>query len=206
MIGGDLVIVKEVESTQLDDLQKLESELGGELPPESIEEKPQETVELPYTVDDVVEFAGNLVVLVRFHLLNRKRKFTQEDEELFLERYRKTASVGLKLIGFDDALKHVPIKKLPPEQSFWIGIFILGALGFILPVGGEKVENINDIASQVKQPPKKQDVESKEFPPRANPEEPKVSKEDVKKSLEELKNLSIKVENGGGKSDVSDNG
>lgn len=162
---------------------------------ELIETQPQEQSEDTYTIDltseELVDLVGNLVAFLRCR--NQPESVRQQ----FVESYKRTTLVALKLIGFDSALQKMPIKALKKEYVVALGFAIMLGVAFLIPVPkvteGYKAEMNMPHTEQVRPSPE----------PTQTTEPPKT--EEVRSAVDTLKAM-VSQEAKEGEDDIHSNG
>lgn len=78
------------------------------------------------TADDVIETVAELVASFKCK--------TPKGREVFIERFKSSVRFPLTLIGFNKALRQMPIAKLPPTAVLVLGFVIMGVYAWIIKV------------------------------------------------------------------------
>lgn len=85
------------------------------------------------TTEEIVQLAAGVASWIKC------RNASPEAREEFERRYVMYTTTVLKLIGFDSALRKLPIKMLSPEYTVALGVAILIGFAIFLPVPNVQV-------------------------------------------------------------------
>lgn len=95
-----------------------------------VEEKPK--IDIQLTADAVVSLVGMTL------------KAWRKKSDAWFREYVQMNSMILGLLGFDEALRSMPLSSLPPWAVLLIGFGILGVSGILLPEPEHKGESNNE--------------------------------------------------------------
>lgn len=113
------------------------------------QQKQGETQEggIDLTTEEIVQLAAGVASWIKC------RNVSPEVREEFERRYIMYTTTVLKLIGFDGALRKLPIKMLSPEYTVALGVAILIGFAIFLPVPNAQVGEKKKIEIPVVTPP-----------------------------------------------------
>lgn len=145
-----------VSFNQLEDAELMNDQIQGNFQQGVPEE--QQTVGLDLTADEIIEVTAEFFASFKCK--------TYEGREEFKRRYITTNKLVLTLIGFNEALRQIPVKQLPPQYALFIGFAVLIVSGIFIKVDESKYmkqdKTDKDIQKRVEQEERKKQVEKKE--------------------------------------------
>lgn len=111
------------------------------------------------TADDVIEMVAEIVASFKCKTLRGR--------EMFIERFKASVKFPLTIIGFNKALRQIPLMKLPPHYTVALGIAIMIVFAIIIKV--DEQEEKQERPQQQETPLKKLAVENVQqgMPPEA---------------------------------------